>query len=142
MSELRTFTCINCPLGCPVTVIPAKSGLTVKGHECKRGKEYALQEYSDPRRTLTGTVRVEGGFLPRLPVKTEAPLPRAALMKAAQALSAVTVRAPVRCGQIVASDLAGSGVNLVATRDLAAADNSAGGEGSRRAVIRRPSGSP
>lgn len=124
MSASYTFTCINCPLGCPVTVIPVKGGLEVKGHECKRGQEYALQEYRDPRRTLTGTVRIEGGFLPRLPVKTADPLPRAMLMKAAEALSTVTVRAPVRCGQIVASDLAGSGVNLLATRDLAAAQKS------------------
>lgn len=124
MNETRTFTCINCPLGCPVTIIPVKGGLEVKGHECKRGKEYALQEYRDPRRTLTGTVRVEGGFLPLLPVKTEAPLPRAMLMDAARALSSITVRAPVCCGQIVASGLAGSGINLVATRDLAAVENS------------------
>lgn len=118
MSGIQQFTCISCPLGCRVTVEPGREGLAVSGHECMRGKEYALQEYSDPRRMLTGTVRVENGFLPRLPVKTASPLPRESIVKAARALDRITVRAPVKCGAVIAADLAGSGVDLVATRDL------------------------
>jgi CxxC motif-containing protein len=116
----KIFTCINCPLGCAVTVAPGGGGLTAAGHSCRRGKKYALQEYRDPRRVLTGTVRVDGGFLPRLPVKTDRPITREAIPAAALALAQISVRAPVHCGDRIASDLAGSGANLVATRDLEA----------------------
>lgn len=112
------ITCINCPLGCSITVSRGKDGFVPSGHECRHGAEYALQEYRDPRRILAGTVRAEGGFLPRLPVKTDAPIPRAAIEPAALALAQITVQAPVRCGDIIHADFAGTGVNLVATRDL------------------------
>lgn len=118
MSEIKKFTCINCPMGCSVTVTAGEGGLLVEGNECRRGEEYSLQEYSDPRRVLTGTVKVEGGFLPRLPVKTAGPLPLDSINEAARALAGLTARAPVRCGDIIAADLAGSGIALVATRDL------------------------
>lgn len=120
LEKPKTITCINCPLGCSITVACGKDGLTSSGHECRLGEEYALQEYRDPRRILTGTVRVEGAFLPRLPVKTDAPIPRNAIALASRALAQITVRAPVRCGDLIFADLAGYGVNLVATRDLEA----------------------
>lgn len=122
MSGSRRITCVNCPLGCRITVEPGPERLTVSGHECKQGKEYALQEYADPRRSLTGTVRVENGFLKRLPVKTASPIPRDMVAAAARALDNVTVRAPVKCGTVIARNLAGSGVNIVATRDLKSID--------------------
>lgn len=118
MNPKREFTCINCPLGCAVNVSPGEAGLTVSGHECRRGEEYAIQEYTDPRRVLTGTVAVDGAALPRLPVKTDAPIPKALIREAAAALNRIKATAPVRCGEIIASNFAGSGSNLVATRDL------------------------
>ncbi|HOL18254.1 MAG TPA: DUF1667 domain-containing protein, partial [Bacillota bacterium] len=101
-----------------VTVSPGEAGLTVSGHECRRGEEYALQEYTDPRRVLTGTVAVDGAALPRLPVKTDGPIPKTLVREAAAALSRIKVRASVRCGEIIVANFAGSGSNLVATRDL------------------------
>ncbi len=118
MSRKREFTCINCPLSCTVTVRPGEAGLTVSGNECRRGEEYALQEYTDPRRVLTGTVVVEGAALPRLPVKTDTPIPKALIREAAAALNKIKATAPVRCGEIIVPNFAGSGSNLVATRDL------------------------
>ncbi|MEW5785738.1 MAG: DUF1667 domain-containing protein [Bacillota bacterium] len=118
MKSTKTITCINCPLGCTVTVSPGLDGLSVSGNECKHGETYALQEYRAPQRVLTGTVRIEGAFLPRLPVKSEAPLAKELLPLAARELDRISIRAPVSCGTVIASNLAGSGINLIATRDL------------------------
>lgn len=118
MSESKEFTCINCPLGCSVTVLTGDGGLSVSGNECKRGEEYAIQEYRDPRRVLTGTVTVTEATLPRLPVKTDAAIPKSLIPGAAAALSLINVQAPVHCGAVIQRNFAGSGANLIATRDL------------------------
>lgn len=114
----RQFTCIVCPLGCSIEVAEEPGGLTVSGQECSRGEKYALQEIWDPRRILTGTVKITGGPLPRLPVKTTAAIPKDLLEKAAKLLAEVTAHAPVRCGELIAEDFAGSGADLIATREL------------------------
>ncbi len=114
----QQFTCIVCPLGCLVQVVEGPEGTAVSGHECSRGEKYALQELADPRRVLTGTVRVTGGFLPRLPVKSSAPIPKKLIMEASRALSRINAVAPLRCGDIIAENFAGSGADLISTRDL------------------------
>ncbi len=118
MNENKKITCINCPVGCTVIVNSAEGEFLVSGNECKRGEEYALQEYHDPRRVLTGTVTVTGAALPRLPVKTDNTIPKALVPDAAAALSRIAVQAPVRCGAIIQTNFAENGVNLIATRDL------------------------
>lgn len=120
MGESKEFICINCPLSCSVTVLLKHEELSVSGNECKRGEEYALQEYRNPQRILTGTVAVEGALLPRLPVKTDASIPKELILQAAAALSRIVVKAPIHCGAVIEPNIAGSGVNLIATRDLGA----------------------
>ena len=81
------------------------------------------QEHTDPRRTVTTTVAIDGALWPRLPVKTAAEIPRDLVLEAAGALASVTVRAPVRLGDVVVDDLQGTGVAVVATRDMLTVEN-------------------
>ncbi len=114
----QQITCIVCPLGCAVEVTAGPEGPTVSGHECSRGEKYALQEAADPRRILTGTVKVRGGWLPRLPVKTTAPIRKELIPEAARLLAEITAAAPLHCGELLAANFAGSGADLVSTRNL------------------------
>lgn len=120
--SVQRFTCIVCPLGCPLEVrlSPGRADPQVTGNRCRRGLEYGRAEVTDPRRVLTTTVALTGAELRRLPVKTARPIPRDLLQPAAQALWQVTVAAPVRAGEVVAADLLGTGVAVVVTRDVAA----------------------
>jgi CxxC motif-containing protein len=93
----------------------------VRGHSCKRGKEFAVQEHTDPRRFVTTTVRIEGGLWPRLPVKTAASVPKGRVADVAKVLHELTLEAPVAMGDVVLADVLGTGVDVVATRDLPAA---------------------
>lgn len=76
--ETKQLNCINCPMGCLLTVT-LEDGKVVKveGNTCPRGETYAHQELTDPQRMLTSTVRVEGGALPLLPVVSKSTLPKA-----------------------------------------------------------------
>ncbi|HEY3315653.1 MAG TPA: DUF1667 domain-containing protein [Bacillota bacterium] len=117
-AERGRLVCILCPAGCELAITGRGPELQATGGRCPKGRGYAVKETSEPTRTLTTTVRVEGAVPDRLPVKTAGEIPREAVRRAVRALDAVVVRAPVRRGQVVVTDLIGLGVAVVATRDL------------------------
>ena len=71
-----------------------------------------------PKRTLTSTVAIEGGFLPLLPVVSADVLPKEAVLACADYLRGVTVQAPVQAGEVVVPNILGLGVNIVARRGM------------------------
>jgi CxxC motif-containing protein len=79
---------------------------------------YARQELTDPQRMLTSTIRIEGGSLPLLPVVSKTTLPKGRILDCAVALRGVTVMAPVKAGDVVAANLLGLGVDILASRDM------------------------
>lgn len=117
--ETKQLNCINCPMGCLLTVT-LEDGKVVKveGNTCPRGETYAHQELTDPQRMLTSTVRVEGGALPLLPVVSKSTLPKGRIMDCAEALRSVTVQAPVKTGDVIVSNILGLGVDIIASRDM------------------------
>ena len=85
----KEMICIVCPMGCHLTI--DTETLDVKGNTCPRGAEYAKEELVAPKRVITSTVRIEGGLHRRMPVKT---------------------------GDIVIKNVLGTGVDVVACRDM------------------------
>lgn len=116
--ETRELTCIVCPVGCKLMAGMDGDKITIEGNACPRGKKYGLDELCSPVRMLTSTVRVDGGFLPRLPVRSAAPIPKASIGAALSALRGVKMYAPVAAGQLVLKDAAGTGVDIVASRPM------------------------
>lgn len=121
MSE-RTMTCIQCPRGCAlVASLDAAGAVTaVAGNGCELGPVWIRQEVEDPVRTLTTSVRVIRGADELVSVRTPKPIPRRLLAEALAVAKELRVEAPVALGRVVAENLAGSGVPLVATRAVAA----------------------
>lgn len=124
-SETVSLTCIVCPLSCALTVTVSGAGEhrrieRVVGHTCRRGAEYALAEVTHPLRTLTSTVAIRGARVARLPVRTRGEIPRAAIARAMQEIARIAVKAPVKMGQVILPDIAGTGVDLIASCDLPA----------------------
>ena len=121
-----TYLCIGCPLGCRLELDEGAAGeiVEIRGASCRKGDRYAAQEHTDPRRVLTSTVAIEGALWRRLPVKSAAPIPRDRIRGAAEILSSVAVTAPVRLGDVVHDDLLGTGIAVVATRDMNAVETS------------------
>ena len=114
---MKNLICIVCPKGCHLQV-DEDNGYAVTGNSCPRGAEYGKAELLHPTRVLTSTVRVDGGLHRRLPVKTTAPIPKELLFQAMEALNGVTLTAPVTVGQVVIANLLGTGVDVVATRNM------------------------
>jgi CxxC motif-containing protein len=118
-TETTHYLCIGCPLGCRLEVEESDGDIVeIRGFDCKRGKEYARQEHTDPRRMVSTTVQVKNGRWARLPVKTVAAIPKDQVMVLCQSLRGVVVTAPVRMGDVILANALGAGVDIVATRDM------------------------
>ena len=115
----RTITCINCPVGCRMTVQLSETGsfLSVTGNTCPRGALYAEQECTRPARTVTLVLPVEGSSVP-LSVKTSVPIPNSMIPDVLHALSRISVSLPVSSGDVIVKDILGTGSDIVATRSL------------------------
>ena len=117
--EEKNLICIGCPMGCPL-VVKLEDGkiISVTGNTCNRGVTYAEKELTNPTRIVTTTVRVEGGVLPVVSVKTETDIPKALVKSCMEELSCITLKAPVKIGAVVLENVAGTSVNVVATRQV------------------------
>ena len=121
MQEQRRFICVICPVGCTIDASIESGELReITGHACKRGVAFVHEELTAPKRMLTTTVRVKGGKLPLVPVRSTAPLPKELLLPVAALLRKVTLEAPVREHQVVVANVLGTGVDIITSRDLPA----------------------
>ena len=112
------ITCICCPLGCRILIRKEGKKLTVNGHKCKKGEKYSMQEYINPQRVLTTTVLVEKGKQYLLPVRSEEGIPKHLIKSGVIELSKMKVNAPIKCGDIIFKNILGTGVNIIASRDI------------------------
>ena len=111
--------CIGCPLGCPLTVeMEGNEVKSVAGNTCPRGDAYAKKELTNPTRIVTSTVRVLGGKLPMESVKTESDIPMGKIFDCVKALKDIEVKAPVKSGDVIVENVAGTGVNIIATKNV------------------------
>ena len=119
--EKRELTCIGCPLGCQITVTLDGEGiLEVTGYTCKRGEQYARKEVTNPTRIVTSSVPVTGSRTGARTVscKTAQDIPKGKMLDIVRCLKRVTAAAPVRIGDVLLEDAAGTGVSVVATRNV------------------------
>ena len=112
----RNMTCILCPRGCAMTVRGEVGGLQVVGNSCHKGQEYAINECTNPVRTVTSTVRVSNREDTMVSVKTEQPVPKGKMMDVMAQLRSITVSAPVKIGDVVLTDVFGT--NVIITKDI------------------------
>ena len=115
--ETRELTCINCPMGCHIIVeMDGNEIIGVTGNTCKRGEIYARTEVIAPVRTVTTTIKVIGGTVDRVSCKTKEPVPKGKIFEVMNAINKTSCSAPVRTGDVLIEDCAGTGVTIVATK--------------------------
>ena len=114
ISEYNEFTCVVCPWGCSLTT----QGEKISGYSCTRGFKYAQKEQTDPRRSISGSVRISGAVQNVVPVKSSEPIPKHLLLDAAKLLHIVAVSAPVQTGDVIVPNILGTGIDFIATRSM------------------------
>lgn len=118
-TDIAAYTCICCPLGCRIEVALDENGQVseVSGYTCKRGADYAAQEAVAPERMVTAVLCVSGCLEP-VSVKTQRPVPKAAMKDVLAAVAALRLDAPVAAEDVLIEDVCGTGVAVVATKSV------------------------
>jgi CxxC motif-containing protein len=113
--------------------------LGVTGNRCPRGEVYAREEVTDPRRTVTATCAVNGAEagtaeagtdaakggddshglnVRRVPVKTSSPCSKEKIPLLLKDIYDIKIHLPVKTGDLVIENWKGSGINVIATRNV------------------------
>jgi CxxC motif-containing protein len=117
--ERMKFLCVSCPFGCSLTAEHEGGKLvSVSGNACPTGERYAASEVSLPVRSFTSTVRVDGGTLPRCPVRSRSPVPLSLIFAVKAETDRVTVKPPIEIGQTVIKNVLETGVDIIASRSM------------------------
>ena len=116
---VQELICIGCPMGCQLKIeMEAGEVIRVSGNTCNRGDAYARKEVTNPTRIITTTVRVHHGPQAVVSVKTENGIPKDRIWDCMEEIKKVTVEAPVKIGDVVATNIAGTGIDMVATKNV------------------------
>lgn len=119
--EKKEMICIVCPFGCHLEICKEEiCSYAVKGNKCKRGEEYAIKEMTNPTRVLTAAVKLNRAHLKKLPVRTEAPIPKSLISECMKELKSIEISAPVSIGEVIISNILGTGVNVISSRSVEA----------------------
>ena len=116
ISEIR---CIVCPTGCLIQVKKdEEDNISFEGYTCKRGLEYAKQEFFEPKRIITTTMRVDNGFLPLVPVRSDKPILKNKIYDALKKIALSRIKAPIKNGEVLIKNILDTDVNIIASRDM------------------------
>ena len=112
---MKELTCIVCPRGCRLKV---NDNMEVSGNACPRGEKYAINELTNPTRTITSSIRVTNRPYTLVSVKTDQPIPKDKMFAVMEAINELSVEAPTRIGQIVKANILGLDSNIIITKNI------------------------
>lgn len=112
---MKELTCIVCPRGCRLKV---DDNMEVTGNACPRGKIYAINELTNPTRTITSSIRVSNRPYTLVSVKTSCPVPKDKMFAVMEEIDKLSVEAPTRIGEVVKEHILGLDANIVITKNI------------------------
>lgn len=102
------LTCVECPMGCKITVEEKGGNKEFFGYSCPRGKLYAENEVVDPKRVVTSTVKTDSGKV--IPVKTDRPISKKYIFKVMEEINSIICALPVNTGDIIKENVYGANI--------------------------------
>ena len=119
MTAEKKITCIICPIGCKILVRSnGKTFRILEGNKCKKAIEYVRNEALDPRRMLTTSVLVGEGEWPLVSVKSSKPVPKEKLFYFLEEVKKITIKAPVKKGEVILKNVADTDIDIIATKTV------------------------
>ena len=128
----RELTCIICRRGCNLNVeVNYNDGsnknkynngysknytIIVKGNNCPKGEQYAIDECINPKRTVTSSMRVSNRKDTMVSVKTEKNIDKDKMFKTMEFVRNTRVCAPVKIGEVIIKNIFGT--NIIATENI------------------------
>ena len=116
--EGRKLVCIVCPRGCTLEIKEKDGEFAVSGNFCKRGRDFAVSEMTEPKRTICSTVRTIFPDVPVLPVRVSAEIPKDRIFDVMKEINSFLLEKRVARGEAVIENVLGLGVDIIATSDI------------------------
>ena len=110
----KDFICIVCPKGCHIHV----DNENITGNSCPRGKAYVIQELTNPTRMITSSFKVINGEVNVCPCKTSQAISKDLMFKVMEEINKLRVEAPIAYHQVLIKNIFGSGVDIIATKEI------------------------
>lgn len=110
----KDFICIVCPKGCRINI---KDDI-ISGNSCPRGKNYVIQELTDPKRMITSSFKVKNSNFLVCPCKTTSAISKNLMFDIMNEINKLEISSPIRCGQIVIKNVLNTGVDIIATKEI------------------------
>ena len=107
---MRELTCIICPNGCQLII---DENCKVSGNMCPRGEQFAINEITDPKRSVTSTCKTVFPNIPVIAVKTDGEVKKGDVTKVIEQINKVVIDKPMKIGDVVIENVINSGVNVV-----------------------------
>lgn len=114
--DIKEFTCINCPVGCNLKVTIDGDNITVTGNNCDKGKLYAIDEVTNPKRIVTSIIKTDRNNY--VSCKTDRPVPKDKVLEVASEMKKITVKEPIKIKDILIKNVCGLDVNVVSTKNM------------------------
>lgn len=111
----KELICIICPRGCNLSVNIKGETIDVNGNGCKRGIEYAINECTNPLRTVTSTIHLSNrdGMVS---VKTSKPVKKDDIFTVMKSIRAAKITAPIKIGEVLIENICGC--DIIATEEI------------------------
>ena len=110
----KDIICVICPQSCHINVKGDGKEITeMTGYTCKRGIEYATNEYTNPKRTLTSVVKAEGYTCPVIAVRSNKPIPKDMVFDAMDEVRQAVAKPPFYIGKVIIENILGTGADIV-----------------------------
>ena len=99
--------CIKCPRGCELEI----EGEKISGNMCPRGVDYAKEELTNPKRTVTHLLKTPSGIVP---IKTDIEVPKSMINDVLKEMSNIKV-VNTQIGQVILKNILNTGADVVVT---------------------------
>jgi Uncharacterized protein with conserved CXXC pairs len=111
---MKELICIVCPNSCKLII----DGDAVTGYKCPRGKKFAEEEATCPKRTVCTTVATVFDDFPVLSVRTSEEIPKDKIFELMKLVNGFKLDRRVARGEILIKNLFNLGVNLISTSNM------------------------
>lgn len=112
---MKQLICIMCPKGCCLSI---DEDLNISNNQCIRGKKYAIDELTLPKRMVTSTVKIKSQITNRLPVMTSQEIDKNLVFEVVKKLDEISLTPPIFLHDIIIKNIFNSGVDIIATRTI------------------------
>lgn len=112
------LVCIVCPNGCRLQVTGQGKDIEVTGAKCSKGKAYAITEMTQPKRSVTTTIKTVFNQARVLPVRTNAEIPKEKIFELMKMLNEFTLTKRIKRGETIISNVFNTGVDVIATSGI------------------------